>query len=528
MDPDISIIDWIFKYKIKNEKGDPIEFNSHLFLYDIYLDQSQYLVVMKAAQVGLSTLEVLKNLYDAHHYKMDIIYTLPTDQDVSLFVGGKVNRIITQNPILLEYTKDKDSIEQKQVGQSMIYFRGTWTAKAAIMITADRVVHDEEDSSKLDVVKDFEARLQHSKFKQKHVFSHPSTNGTGVHVEWNISDMKHWFITCPHCKKQQYLSWDLVKSDNMSIDLDNRTFICKICRGELSNKDRAIGEWKAKVRRDKGGNIIDAKYSGYWISLLMASWVSAGEIIDKYRDPDVTEEFFYNKVLGLPYVGIGNKVIKEYIYQNITPNIIMPDDNERMIIGVDTGLKLDYVMGSEKGLFFHGDTADYNELDKHMARWQKAICIMDGGGDLIGSRKFHERWKGRVFFCHYGSGKDDEPKWNDDKYTVTVEINNIIQWVADELRDKRIALQGTEDDWYEYWMDWNNMHRIDVIDSTTNQLKGRKWVRNGRNHRVSASCFWRIGVSRFNGTGATFFDPNKEEVGSRGIEILPEGGTKFF
>ncbi len=184
----------------------------------------------------------------------------------------------------------------------------------------------------------------------------------------------------------------------------------------------------------------------------------------------------------------------------------MPDADQRMVIGIDTGLRLDYVMGNEKGLFYHGDTSDYGELDKHMARWPRAIAIIDAGGDQIGSVKFAERWRGRVFRCTYSASKDDDPKWDDSKFTVTVEINKITQWVADEFRDKRIALQGSEDDWYDYWLDWNNMHRIDVIDPTTNQFKGRKWVRNGRNHRASATCFWRVGISRFTGSGASFFE----------------------
>jgi hypothetical protein len=131
---DTTITDWIEYNNIKNEKGDPIDFLDHLFLFDIYEDQSQYIAVMKPAQAGLSTLEILKTIYDAQANKMDIIYTLPADSDVNIFVGGKVNRIIAQNPPLMELTKDKDSIEQKQIGESMIYFRGTWSHKAAIMV----------------------------------------------------------------------------------------------------------------------------------------------------------------------------------------------------------------------------------------------------------------------------------------------------------------------------------------------------------------------------------------------------------
>lgn len=527
---DISIIDWILKYDIKNEKGDPIEFINHLFLFDIYLDNSQYLCVKKPAQVGLSTLEVLKNIYDAKQYKMDIIYTLPTDQDVNIFVGGKVNRIIAANPILLEYTKDKDSVEQKQIGQSMIYFRGTFTEKAAIMVTADRLVHDEKDSSKQSVVKDYEARLQHSKYKQKHVFSHPSTPNSGVDVEWQDSDQKEWFIECPHCHKHQYLSWDMVKPENMSINLDRGIFICKYCREELSDKDRAIGQWVPRVFRDREGNIVPKKYSGYHISLLMAPWVSAKEIIAKWRDPEVTEEFFYNKVLGLEYVGGGNKLTHGHLMQNLLNEILVPNNDELVVMGVDTGLKLDYVLGGKKGLFFQGEALGYDDLDRVMRRWPKAIAIVDAGGDLIGSRQFQNRWPGRVFLCYFGNAKltSDKPNWNDEEFIVTVDRNKYIQLVVDEFRNKLVPLQGTEQDWYDYWLDWNNLSRTKIVDPVTGQFKTFKWVRSGRDHKALATVYWRVGIDRFIEDSVVFAAPSRNMFGSPGIEASPDDETLHF
>ena len=186
---DIGAFQWATE--LNNEKGDRMDFDNHLFLAEIYDDNSQNISVMKAAQVGMSTCQILKNHRDAKRFKMDIIYTLPTDGDVKTFVGGKVNRIIANNKELLEDVADKDSIEAKKVGNSMIYFRGTWTKKAAIMVTADRLVHDEKDSSKLDVIADYQARTQHSKFKQTHTFSHPSLPETGVHADWLKSNQKH-------------------------------------------------------------------------------------------------------------------------------------------------------------------------------------------------------------------------------------------------------------------------------------------------------------------------------------------------
>jgi hypothetical protein len=488
---DISIHAWIQEFQIKTEKGELLDFRYHLFLFDIYRDQSQYLIVMKAAQIGLSTLEILKNFYDAKRFKMDIIYTLPTDSDVQIFVGGKVNRIIAENPVLLEYTKDKDTVEQKKVGSSMIYFRGTWTKKAAIMVTADRLVHDEKDSSKQDVVSDYQARLQHSKFKQIHTFSHPSASGFGVDVEWQQSDQKEWFITCPHCKKEQYLRWP------DSIDLDKKEYTCLYCDGVLSDDDRRKGRWRARVFKDSQGNIIKKKYSGYHVSLLMAPWVSAQEIVEKFNDKNSDEEFFFNKVLGLPYVGSGNKLTRPLLMQNLVGEVITPDKDERIVIGVDTGLKLDYVMGGENGLFFHGEATKYEELDEHMRRWPRAIAIVDQGGDLIGSREFKERWPGRVFLCLFGEDRKTEElvRWGakDEHGAVTADRNRMISLVVDEFRKKRVPIQGTEDDWYDYWLDWNNLTRKKIIDPVTEQFKGYKWVRSGRDHRALATPLF-IGV----------------------------------
>ena len=71
------IHEWLLKENIKNEKGERIEFDNHPFLFDIYKDQSQYLTVMKAAQIGMSTVAILKNHNDARNQKIDIIYSLP-------------------------------------------------------------------------------------------------------------------------------------------------------------------------------------------------------------------------------------------------------------------------------------------------------------------------------------------------------------------------------------------------------------------------------------------------------------------
>lgn len=506
---------WIDFHKIKNEKGDPIEWLDHLFLIDIYNDQSDNLVVMKPAQVGLSTLEIIKNFRDARTNHMDIIYTLPTDQDVQVFVGGKVNRIIQNNPYLKTLTNDKDTIEQKQVGQSMIYFRGTWSKKAAIMVTADRLVHDEKDSSKQDVIADYQARLQHSKFKQTHVFSHPSTPNMGVDIEWQKSDQKEWFIMCPHCGFEQFLSWNLENPKRMSVDLIRKEFVCKKCHGVLSKKDRAIGRWRARIDRALHPEI---KWSGYHISLLMAPWKTAEEIIEKYLEAESgkqTMDFFYNKVLGLPYAGSGNSVTEDMVKGAWTKE--KNTFNGRLIVGVDTGIKLRYVAGNQEGLLGYGEMTDYmpdevnklalnQTLEYFLKMFPESIIVIDQGGDIIGSRKLREKYPGRVFLCHYAPDRKTMEliRWGKGKESgnVVVDRNRIIQLVIDELHDRRWLLYNgkTVEDWHDYWLHWSHIYRIGEEDAVG--VVRYKWLRSDRDDWVHATCYWRIGVSRFGSSGS--------------------------
>lgn len=504
----VSIHAWIQNNGIKTDTGVPLDFKDHPFMFDVYRDFSPKQAIMKAAQITMSTCAILKSFWIAKNRQFDMIYLLPTESDRNTFVGGKVNRLIAQNPILQEWTKDKDSVEQKQVGNQIIHYRGTFTQKAAIMVPADANIYDEVDASKQDVIELYATRLQHSKHKWEWYFSHPSAPGFGVDRYWQRSDQKHWLIKC---KKghEQYLSWP------DSIDRERRVFQCKVCHEEVTNEMRKRGRWASR----KGKK--DAEFSGYWIPLLICPWVSAGDILNYQRDK--TEEYFYNRVLGLPYVGGGNKLTWEMFAKNLRNDILTPANDEGMVIGIDTGLKIDYVMGGKFGLFYHGEAKDYDELDKHMRRWSKAIAVIDEGGDLIGSRAFQERWKGRVFLCHTGGDRKTQELArfgvNEEYNHVVADRNRMIQLVVDEFRDGRIPVQGTETDWSDYWADWNNLTRVWVDDPQTLVRKGFKWVRSGRDHRALATVYWRVGMMKFGYGGAQFLggSPTYE-----GIPVVPE------
>lgn len=486
---DIDIHIWLKLYGIKNEDGGLLDFKDHLFLVQPYEDTSTKLCVMKAAQIGFSTMAILKTLWMAKNQKINIIYTLPTATDVNDFVGGKVNRMISQNPILQEYTADKDTIEQKQVGQNLISYRGTWLEKAAIMVSADLLVIDECDRSKQTVVSQYASRLQHSNYKGEWYFSNPSVEGNGVSRYWIRSDQKHWFICCSSCLREQFLDWPT------SIDTTRRCFVCQYCSKELSKEDRRVGRWISKFK--------NKEYSGYWISLLMAPWITADEIIKYYETKSA--EYFANFVLGLPYVGEGNQVTPDIIYRNCTSDI---NSQERIVIGCDSGLKKHYVLGNKDGIFYAGIAQDWSEIDSLLGKYERSIAVIDALPDLTEPRRMRERYPGRVFLCNYVKDRKTYQiiTWgkHEEAGNVKVDRNRGLQMVIDDFANRKIPLQGTRDDWAEFQSHWDTLYKITELDSLG--IPTFRWESSsGLDHWCHASLFWRVGMDKFKNEGGKIF-----------------------
>jgi len=499
------------KYNIKNELGIKLDFHDHSFLWDVYEDISPKQVIYKAAQIGFSTAAIIKTLWLAKHKGIDIIYTLPTAQDVVDFVGGKVNRIIGQNPIFQEFVKDRDTIEQKRVGDSLIYYRGTFSSRQALMVSSSLNVHDEVDRSDQRVLDQYSSRLQHSDLQWQWYFSNPSVLGNGVARHWKDSDQKHWFVKCSRCNKHQYLEWSLEDPLKMNIDLNTNQYICKHCKKPLSHKDRKNGQWVKKYK--------NKEFSGYWINLMMASWVDAEKIVKDYKSK--SEEFFYNFVLGLPYVGTNNKVTPDVIYRNLTATI---NEQEDVVIGVDVGNIKHYVVGNRQGIFYYDKTKDWDDIRKLLKRFPKSIAVIDAMPDITEPRKIREEFPGRVFLCHYVQDRKTMQiiRWGEKKEfgNVLADRNRLLQLLIDEFVDEKIPLQGTQGDWYEYYKHWDSLYKMTEEKNGTPVFQ---WLTStGNDHWVHATAFWRIGMDKRGVGESKVYDGEPIEM-KTAPEIAPDG-----
>lgn len=474
-----------------NESGLPIEFRDHRFLIDIYNDLSPLQVILKPPQIGATVMNVLKALYVASHYDKQIIYTLPTASDMYEMVGSGFNRIIAQNQELRDLVNENDTMDHKQVGNGLIRFRGTFSAKQAMMVPSDLNIHDEVDASDAAIITQYETRLQAKADGMRWYFSHPTLAGKGIDAYWRQSDQKEWYITCNECKCEQILEWPI------SIDAAKGIYICRSCKRGLDDITRRNGTWRATSQ---------GSFSGYHISQLMCPWIPASKIIEAFEDPNKTKQYFYNYVLGLPYADSEDIITEEQVLQNVSADFNSQED--RVIIGVDTGLPIYYTLMNKDGVFHFNkckepsaDYDPYKELEGFLLRWPKSILVSDQGGDLIGIRQLQAKYPGRVYLCYYRKDRKTQQliKWGekDELGIVQVDRDRMLTLMIEQLREgNRFKLNGSTDEWKPFARHFANMVRV---KEDTPYGAEYKWERRGPDHWAHSLLYALVGYDRFGG-----------------------------
>lgn len=483
---------WSLIYS-KTPKGEPLDFEEHPFLVDIYEDDSKEIVVQKAAQTGLTTYGINKSLWFADTHNISIIYTFPTSGDVSEFSRARVNPIIQSSPYLIGRTENVDAVELKQIGESFIYFRGTWSERQAISIDADMLIHDETDRSKPEVISMYRERLSHSKYKYVVHLSNPSIPEYGINALYNRSDRKKWFVKCSHCGKEQILKYpDSIKEGR--IGHDEIYYRCLFCDGEITDNDRKNGKW---IKTNP-----ESKISGYHITQMMAPWISAEEIIVK-RENEKWLQTFYNFVLGEPYAGENVPIKRLDLLECIQAGYEMPDSSLKgTYMGVDQGDRLHITIwrkeGDDKRLVYFGVKEDFEDLPDLMVKYRVVSCVIDAMPNKHSARRFANQFPGKVWLCYYNDNQKEKIVWKEDRdkreWRVVAHRTETLDTLADEVQSKRVVLPKLNQDLETFMRHLCALakEKIDKPDGTY----VFNYMATGEDHFAHASNYGMIALSR--------------------------------
>lgn len=245
---------------------------------------------------------------------------------------------------------------------------------------------------------------------------------------------------------------------------------------------------------------------------------------DKLKRPILYKQ----KWLGEPYVSPNDLLSLVTLDKCLKPEANKQED--RVIIGVDTGHDIYYTLMNKQGVFYHGycqspqeandpNYDPYDELEKLLKRYPKSILISDQGGDLIGIRKLQAKYLGRVYLCWFTkeTKNQDLIRWVDEEggkkvWKVLVDRNRTIQLAVDQINEQRISFNGTKEDWQPFFEHCLNIYRVKEIqgaDENDPQYNWRwVWKRKGADHWFMSMIYALVGLDRFQEALATVIQKN--------------------
>ncbi len=521
----VSTLYWMNKQKLVNEDKRRMNFRDFYFLIDLYNDTSKKIAIKKSAQSGVSTWAIFRSLHDARYRGINQMHLLPSDSDVQKFVPSKTNQIINENPCLKSKMskEDRDSVGQKKMGKGFLFYKGTNSKTAGIMLSSDRNIYDEYDKANFGNLKDFESRLEGAySLGEEWWISTPTLPMFGIDAKYEESDQKNMRWNCPHCGKRQHFTWP------DSVNFQDEVYMCKECAGAIDNTifPEMLEAWDIRWEAKYPENEI----SGYQINQMMVPWKTAKELIKEHNDAQKEGELdnFYNFNLGEPYLSTDTKVSAGLIYKNLTTKEYVETDS---IMGVDVQLNELYVtIGNKEAIYGIEKCVDewstdgktlikdkWDRLAELMNVYDVRYCVIDATFKPNDVRAFAERFPHRVYMNWYYPdpkkskifrfGDDrkftDKPQTFDEEVKVYTDRERAIDRLITNL-DKgapRFAYAQHDPSLQELVKHCETMYARTVGNKDGTQK--REWANTGKNDYFHAMVYYSVALYR-----ADLFDNN--------------------
>ena len=476
-----SSLAWITLNKFVTENQRPLEFKNHRFMIDIFADTCDDIVCIKSAQVGFSVYAIMSSIHELKYERRNILYALPTRNVVQDFVVPKVNPLISSNP-LISREMGSDSVSLKKVGDRFIYFKGGFSEREAISVSVDTLVIDEYDRMPdMQIVSMFDSRLQAAESPRRKRFSNPSGIGFGVDALYQGSNQLHWFVKCAACNHEWFVDFEAGDDKRHHIDQNVAQFVCGSCGAVLSDDSRRDGRWVAKYR--------DRERHGYWISQMMAPWVSAKRILQQHDEMDIAT--FYSFVLGKAYTPSDLIVSRETILRANAPSIIPHLD---VAIGVDQDAGGMYVLAmTAQGIFFHEYVKSWEDVEQLKLTWG-ATVVCDPNPYSTIPKQMAEKYPD-WYLCYFKETKDlSMLDWKGQ--IVYADRTRILDAVAGEIAGAKLLFREHAYKLEDIIGHWQNLYR-----TTEEKEDGRTkstWIKKDgkQSDWPFAMLYARIGLSR--------------------------------
>jgi len=475
-------------------------FINYKFLEDIYLDESPEIVIMKAAQIGISELCINTALWFCETTGGNALYVMPTQSQMNDFSQARVlPRLGYEEP-----KKHVAKMGLQKIGRGYLYMRGSDSPRQVTTVDADLLIRDELDWMTTEHVPMMEERLEASEYKWIRDVSTPTYPDFGIDKEFSKTDQHRYLLKCPHCGKHQELDfWENIKDGKI---------VCVKCGREL---DRLmIGEW---VPEFPSRNL-----RGYKVSRLYSPLTTVDRLV--HASEEATSESklqtFYNFTLGISRSPVGGKIGRDFILACRDMEYMMPATYPGVTtMGVDVGSVLNVRISSYKdGLrraVYIGVVKTFGELHSLMLRFHVGLCCIDALPETRKAKEFAKAFEGKVKLVYFSSQEElAKLKKSDDGYAeVHCARTQLLDEVMAEFTEGCNILPRNVEEIEDYIKQVTTSVRIISQDS-----QGRdkaKWVSSTPDHYLFAEAYDVLATKIRYGT-----------VGRKALPSLLSAGSK--
>lgn len=504
----MNLLEWTGAYG--TVRGEPFSFLNYHFLRDLYKDDSEYIIVQKASQMGFSEWCVNTALWFADEGKGNVLYFFPTQNVMDDFSKARISERINDSDYLIKRVSQEgedsrgekiDSVRLRKLGKHYMYFRGSDNTRQLITIDADLLIRDELDFMKPVNLPIMEKRLGASQYKWKRDISTPSYPDFGIHKAYLTTDQRKYLLKCPHCNHWQEL--DFFENVKFTTPEDGKV-VCVKCGGKLNRF--AEGEWVAEYP--------DKSTHGYRINRLYSPFATLKELITnslKHSESEV--QTFFNFELGKERAPKGGKISRDIILACTEEGYEMPlNSRTPCSMGVDVGKVLNVRISRKtewgRRAVFIGMVDSFEELGDLMIRYNVNLCCIDAMPETRKVKEFAKRFEGKVKLVYFSSQTEKVKEKEGDERIKCLHCDRtqVIDDVVAEFVKGRNILPCNIEGIDEYIKQVTAPVRVIEKDKSGRDIP--RWIESGPDHYMFSevydylACY--IGATKRAGTAVTW------------------------
>ena len=447
---------WATNYRVIPTAANPKQpwsFVNFPWLKDIHDSKSEYNVVKKSAQVGVSETMLNITFFTLDIMKKNVMYILPNQRpDATDFTTRAFDPAIEASDYMRRLFTGTNNTGHKQVGMCNLYVRGSNSRAALKSVPVSGLIFDEFEEHDHELTKLAEQRNTGQEYRYDWKVSTPFVGGGPIDKLFDLSTREEFLVKCPGCNQKNPLTFEECVSIPTDDPQDSRLLETILhcpnpaCLRPWSHEEKpsimGTGEW---VARNPG-----RLTRGFHINQLYSTQLPIHKVAKLYLESqvsDLAEQEFFNSALGMAHTPAGAKVTDEML-EPLIKNFEMVSacaPEYTVTMGVDVGrvlhveitlwdtsasTVLDVNDGARARVIWVGEVKDFDQLDKFMNEYNVNFCIVDVAPETRIASLFAMRHYGRVRLCRYNSHATSKSLFADNEIGVSV---NRTAWLDQSL-----------------------------------------------------------------------------------------------